>query len=239
MSDELKVLSARAVKSAVSALAQDFMRAHRCVVVCDFAPVGGIERKLANGERADVIILSQAAMDRLDRAGCLVANSRRDLGRTRIGVAVRAGAPMPDLASPESFERLLLSSRKIALSDPSVGGTAALYLPTLFARMGIADALAPKLVPCTGGDDVGERVARGEADIGITFISELLAVGGVTVAGALPPSYGNDTVYSAGVMSLTENGNLVSILIAALVDPAVHAVWRRAGFEPVPVGSER
>jgi molybdate transport system substrate-binding protein len=231
MSDGLKVLSARAVKSAVGAIAQDFMRENACAVTCDFAPVGAIEKKLAGGESADVIILSDAAIDMLDHGGQLAAGSRRTLGRTRIGVAVRAGTALPDISSPQAFEALLLSSRKIALSDPAVGGTAARYLPKLFQRMGLADAIDSKLLRCSGGDDVSERVVRGEADIGITFISEIVAVRGTAVAGALPTMYGNDTTYCAAVMSMTENRLLAAKFIGSLVDPSARDLWRNAGFE--------
>ena len=106
----------------------------------------------------------------------VVPESVRVLGRTSIGVCVRDGAPQPDISTPESFVALLLSSPTISVSDVAVGGTAARYLPQLFERLGIAAALEPKLVRCAGGGDVTERVARGAATIGITFVSEMLAV---------------------------------------------------------------
>ncbi|MGZ5867804.1 MAG: molybdate ABC transporter substrate-binding protein [Xanthobacteraceae bacterium] len=231
MPNEIKVLSARAVKSAVSAIAEDFTRASGCAVMFDFAPVGAIEKKLANGERGDVVILSTMAVDKLEQSGQLVAGSRRVLGRTSIGVAVRDGAPLPDVSSPEAFRALLLSVDKISVSDVVVGGTAARYLPKLFERMGISDALEPKLIRCAGGDDVAERVVRGEATIGMTFISEILAVRGASVAGALPQIYGNDTVYCAAVMKTTDGFDFATRFIAALIEPQTRETWRRAGFE--------
>jgi len=229
---DLKIMSARAVKSAVTTIAEDFARASGCAVAFDFAPVGGIEKKLAAGDRTDLVILSRSAIASLDAAGQLLAGSVRELGRTRIGVAVRDGAPRPDIATPEAFKALLLSARSIAVSDPAVGGTAARYLPTLFARMGVAEALAPKLVPCTGGGHVAETVAGGKAEIGLTFISEMLPVAGATVVGPLPAPYGNETAYCAAVSHASAHPELGQALIAALADPARDGVWRAAGLAP-------
>lgn len=230
MAAELKVLSARAVKSAVSALVQDFSRASGRGVACDFAPVGGIEAKLAAGTPADVVILSTSAIATLAGTQQIVSGSERMLGRTSIGVAVRAGAPLPDIATPEAFKALLIAARAIALSDPAVGGTAARYLPQLFARMEIADALEAKLVRCSGGGDVAERVAHGEAEIGITFISEMLPIAGVRVVGPLPAVYGNDTTYCAAVHANSVDSAAAGALIGALASPAGDAIWRSAGF---------
>ena len=235
MPNKLMVMSARAVKSAVTELAQQFFRETGCAVAFDFAPVGAIEKKLAAGARADVVILSAAAIDSLDNAGHIIPRSRHVLGRTSIGVAIRDGAPLPDIATPEAFKALLLSAEKIAVSDVAVGGTAARYLPQLFERMGIAATLEPKLLRCAGGDDVTERVARGEAAIGMTFISEMLAIRGATVVGALPAPYGNDTAYCAAVMTTANATGAASDFIAALVEPRTHDIWRAAGFEMAPM----
>ena len=230
MPDKLKVLSARAVKSAVSAVAQGFSRSHECEFEFDFAPVGAIEKKIADGERADVVILSDAAIGKLEKSEHIVSGSRRVLGRTSIGVCVREGEAKPDISTPEAFKALLMSSPKISVSDVAVGGTAAIYLPKLFVRMGIAEALEPKLVRCSGGGDVAERVARGEAAIGMTFISEMLAIAGVSVVGPLPAVYGNDTTYCGAVMRTSES-RAAAAFIAALIAPESGDLWRRAGFE--------
>lgn len=230
MSSKLKVLSARAVKSAVVALTQGFSRDTGCDVTCDFAPVGALEARLAAGEIADVVILSSPAIGTLLKAGQIRVGSERTLGRTSIGVAVRESVQSPDISTPDAFRTLLLDARTIALSDPSVGGTAARYLPQLFARMGLSDALESKLVRCTGGGDVAERVARGEAEIGITFISELLTVAGVRVVGALPEIYENDTTYCAAVHVTCAAEEVAGALIAALVSPGGEQIWHSAGF---------
>jgi len=231
MPEQLKVMSARAVKSAVGALAAQFSQKTGCAVVFDFAPVGALEKKLAAGESADVVILSAAAIDGLEKSGRVAPGTRSLLGRTSIGVAVRDGAPLPDISTPAAFKALLLSAEHIAVSDVAVGGTAARYLPQLFERIGIAAALEPKLIRCAGGGDVTERVARGEATIGMTFISEMLAVSGATVVGPLPAPYGNDTAYCAALMTSTTFSDVASAFIAALVGTHSREIWRAAGFE--------
>jgi molybdate transport system substrate-binding protein len=227
---ELKILSARAVKSAVGALARDFSRASGHAVTCEFAPVGAVEQKLAAGAIADVVILSTPAIATLAKALQIVAGSERVLGSTSIGVGVRVGAPPPDIATPDAFKALLLAAHGIALSDPAVGGTAARYLPQLFARIGVADAIESKLIRCSGGGDVAERVARGDAEIGITFVSEMLPFGGVHVVGALPAAYGHDTTYCAAIHAASSVADAGRDLIAALVEPRGDAIWRAAGF---------
>lgn len=230
MTAELQVMSARAVKSAVSAVAQEFLRAHGCEVTFDFAPVGQIEAKIVGGALCDVVILSSSATTTMAAAGHIVADSVRELGRTSIGVSVRAGAAPPDIATPDAFRALLLAARSIALSDPAVGGTAARYLPQLFDRMQIADRLEGKLLRCSSGGDVAERVARGESEIGLTFISEMLPNPGVSVVGQLPTAYANDTVYCAAVHARSRKSGAARALIGALGDPGAGEIWRAAGF---------
>jgi molybdate transport system substrate-binding protein len=199
-------------------------------VTFEFAPVGALEKKLIDGARCDAVVLSSGAIATMAAAGHVMSGSERELGRMSIGVCVRAGTPLPDVSTPDAFRALLMHVRAISVSDPAVGGTAARYMPQLFARMGVTDALEPKLVRCSGGDDVAEQVARDEAEIGITFISEMLAIAGVAVAGPLPAVYGNDTVYCAAVHAKSMDPEGARALIAAFVDPSTDGIWRSAGF---------
>ena len=229
----IKVLSARAVKTAVGQLSQEFIRTTGIAVEFDFAPVGAVEKKLSAGEAADAVILSREAIGRLGLADRLAAAGSTILGRTSIGVGVRAGAAKPDISTQDAFKRTLLAARTISVSSPAIGGTSAVYLPKLFARMGIAEALEPKLIRSNaGGGDVSERVARGEADIGITFISEMLPIPGIEVVGPLPEVYGNDTTYCAAGLKGSASAADVEAFIAALTGPHARAAWRAAGFEP-------
>ena len=234
MRTELKVMSARAVKMPVSAVAAEFSAANECAIQFDFSPVGTLESKIAAGEIADLIILSQPAIAKMEQAGALVAGSVRALGRMRIGVCVRDSVAKPDLSTPEAFRALLVSARAISVSDPSIGGTSAVYLPKLFEHIGMTAELEPKLRRQKGGGgDVAECVAHGEADIGITFISEMLPIAGVVVAGPLPDVYGNDTTYCAGVPLAGRAPQIAQAFGKTLTLPLWQPVWTSAGFAPV------
>ena len=226
----LRIMSARAVKGAVSAIAAQFSRATGRATSFDFAPVGTIEAKLAAGALADVIILSTTALSKIETS--LVPGSRRPLGRTSIGVAVRDGAALPDIATPEAFRQALLAARSVAVSDVAVGGTAGKHLARMFEQIGVADAIDRKALRCASGADVTQCVADGQADIGMTFISEMLPIPGARVVGPLPSPLGSDTTYEAGVALSSGERVIATALIAALTQPDTRDVWRAAGFEP-------
>jgi molybdate transport system substrate-binding protein len=217
---------------AVSRLAGDFMRESGHEVDITFGPVGTLSAKLAAGETADVLILGQPAMEMMERNGAFAAGTRTDVSRVFIGVAVREGAPAPDIATPEAFRRTLLAARAIALSDPSVGGTAAVFLPGLFERMGIADEINRKALPQKSGAAVAETVASGEAEVGITLIPEILPIKGATVIGKLPAALAEDTTYTAAVSAGAVDPAAAAAFIAALARPAARDIWQAAGFEP-------
>ena len=230
----LKVLSARAVHVAVSELSADFTRDTGVPAGISYAPVGVLQDKLSAGETADVLILSAAGIDKLAKAGALVDGTRVNLGQTAIGLAVRDGAPLPDITTAEAFKKLLLGVEALALSDPAVGGTAGTYLRDLFVRMGIAEEVRGKALPQKSGAAVAECVARGEAEIGMTFISEMLPVKGIRVVGPLPAPLGNATAYAAAVMMGCKDVSVARAFIDALVRPARQSVWRAAGFDVPP-----
>src|SRR5262245_30206151 len=132
---KIKVFCARSMTAAVERLAGDFMRASGHEVDVTFGPVGTLAAKLAAGETADVLILGAPAMAMMEEKGSFVAGTRTDVARVFIGVAVREGAPAPDISTAEAFRNTLLAARTIAFTDAAVGGTAAVYLPVLFKRM--------------------------------------------------------------------------------------------------------
>src|SRR5215468_10209852 len=197
----LRVFCARSMHVAVTALA------HRAGLDAApdviFEPMGALQARLAAGETADVLILAASAIDALARSGALVSDSRIDVARAPIGVAIRAGAPVPDIATPETFEAALIAAHSIALSDPAVGGSAGIYLRDLFGRMGLAESIAAKTVPHKSGVAAADAVGRGEAELAITFIPELLQGRGVRILGPLPPPYHHATAYVAAILAHT------------------------------------
>jgi molybdate transport system substrate-binding protein len=231
MASKLKVFCARSMTKAVERLGAAFTRetGHDLDIV--FGTVGALQAKLAAGETADVVILSAPAIRQMQDAGALAADGANAIACTSIGVAVREGAAAPDISTPEAFCDALHAARTIAFSDAAVGGSAGVYLADLFQRLGIAAEIARKAMPQKSGGEVATRVARGEADLGLTLIAEILPIEGARVIGRLPPPLGNDTTYMAGVSSSCRDVGAAKAFVAALTSPQTGGVWTEAGFE--------
>ena len=228
---KLKVMCARSMHEVVTALAYDFTNATGHEVALSFATVGALQKRLDAGETADVVISSIPAIDRLEKQGALVAGSRRNLATTRIGVAIREGAPAPDISTPAAFKQALIDARGIAFSDAAVGGSAGVHLARLFVDLGLGDMIKQKGMPQQTGGEVAARVANGEAEIGMTLIAEIVPVKGARILGPLPAPLGNATTYCAGVMAVSGAPDAARAFIAALSRPAVRDAWQAAGFE--------
>jgi molybdate transport system substrate-binding protein len=231
MAMKLKVLCARSMTTAVNSLAGEFTRATGQALDITFGTVGALQAKLAAGESADVLILGAPAIAKLEQSGAVVAGSRKDIARTSIGVAVREGAPAPDISTAAAFQRTLTAARAVAFSDPAVGGSAGVHLAELWGRMGMEDEIKRKAMPQQSGGEVAARVAEGKADIGLTLIAEIVPIKGARVIGKLPEPLGNDTTYAAGISASCADRKAAAGFIAALARPAGRDVWKAAGFE--------
>ncbi len=227
----LKVFCARSMHVAVTTLAEAFAEATSHAPDIVFEPMGALQARLTANETADVLILAAPAIDALVKSGAVAADSRVEVARAPIGIAGREGAPAPEVGSAETFKAALAAARAIALSDPAVGGSAGIYLRDLFARIGLADVIAVKTVRQRSGVAAADCVGRGEADLAMTFIPELLQGKGVRILGPLPPPYGHATVYAAAVPVDCQNADLAAAFVAALTAPQACAVWTAAGFE--------
>ena len=183
----------------------------------------------------DVVIVADEALDQLIKDGRILPDSRVALARSSIGMAVRAGAPKPDISSIDALRRALLEAKSIAYSS-SVSGT---YLSTeLFVRLGIADQVRSKSRRVEG-ERVGAVVARGEAEIGFQQISELLPEPGIDYVGPLPPGAQRATVFAAGVAASSRHPDTARALIAFLASPEVAGIVARTGLEPIVPGLRR
>jgi molybdate transport system substrate-binding protein len=192
-----------------------------------------IPNRLKRGEPADVVIMVGTALDDLVRQGAVAGDSRVDLARSKIGMVVRAGAPKPDIGSVEAFKQTLLAAKSIAYSDSASG----VYLSSvLFPRLGIADRLAGKsrMIPA---EPVAAVVARGEAEIGLQQVSELLPVPGVELVGTLPPELQKITVFSAGIAAGAKEPEAGRALIRFLASPAASAAVEKSGLETAAPGA--
>jgi molybdate transport system substrate-binding protein len=227
---EIKVLTAGAFKSVVMAVVPDFetQSGHRVTVDNDTA--GALAKRIAGGEAFDVVILTPPAIDQLAESGKVVSGSAVRLARVGIGVAVRKGAPAPDIATVAAFKTALLQARSVAYIDPAAGGSSGIYLAQLFAKMGIADAIKDKAVLVPGGL-VAERVVSGEAELGIHQISEILAVPGATLVGPLPAEIQNYTVYAGGVAAASRDVEAARRFLATLGGAPALAALKEKGME--------
>ena len=227
----LKVFCARSMHVAVTSLSQRFAEDSGAAPDILFEPMGALQARLAAGETADVLILAAPAIDSLLTSGALVSGSRAAIAHAPIGIAIREGAPAPDISTAGGFKDALTAARAIALSDPAVGGTAGIYLRELFGRIGIAEMVAAKTVAQKSGGAAADAVGRGEADLAMTFIPELLQGNSVRVLGPLPSPYGQATAYAAGVSARSSLPDAARAFIAVLTAPDARHVWAAAGFE--------
>jgi molybdate transport system substrate-binding protein len=192
--------------------------------------VGGVDaaKRVAAGEAFDVVVLASDAIDKLVAGGHLVAASKADVVRSGVAVAVRAGAPRPDLSSEEAIRQAVLAAPTLGCST----GPSGVALQRLFERWGIAQQIAPRIVQAPPGVPVGALVARGDAALGFQQLSELMHLDGIDVVGALPPAIHIETVFSAAAGAGSMQADAVRALLAYFASPDTAALKRRHGMEP-------
>ncbi|MBI3198936.1 MAG: substrate-binding domain-containing protein [Rhodospirillales bacterium] len=226
---DLKLLTAGAYKPVALELAAEFEKrtGHKVTVENDTA--GGLARRVAAGETFDVVVMPPGRMGPL-LGNRIVESSAKVLARVGIGVAVKQGAPMPDISSVEAFKKTLLAARAIAYTDPASGGTAGTYLANLFEKMGIAAELKPKTVLVKGGYSA-EKIVTGEAEIAMQPTSELLAVPGTMLVGPIPLEVQHYIAYSGGVSAASRNPAAADALLLALADPRNLPLLKKKGMD--------
>jgi molybdate transport system substrate-binding protein len=228
----LKVLSAGAVQSMVEALGREFERASGNKLDLVFNTAGALRERIAGGEAADLVILSESIIASLDQSGMFVPGSIINLGCTVTGVAVREGSPVPDISTSQAFTQALLKAKSVAYTDPKAGGSGGIMFAALLEKLGIADAVNKKAVLGKRGAEVAASIAEGRAEIGTTFISEILPVQGVKVVGPLPGALHTANTYTAAIPAGSASPAAATALLRALTDPATRARWTAAGLEP-------
>jgi molybdate transport system substrate-binding protein len=231
---DIKVLSTTAMKTVFMELAPAFERltGHRLDVT--LGPSLRLEQQLAEGEAADMAIVSAPGARDLVASGKMVAGSVVDIAKSSIGVAVRSGAPKPDISTVEGFRRAMLDARSIACSKPVGGGQSGVHLAKIFDQLGIADAMRAKAKYGAGGDAglTGLVLLRGEADIGVQQMAELMAVSGIDVVGPLPPEIQMVTPFVAGIPANAHHAQAGRALIDFLTTPEAKRVLKAKGLEP-------
>lgn len=221
-------ISSMATRTVLAELASDW-RARSGVDVA-FESVGGVDaaKRVQAGESYDLAVLDADALEKLVATGRVVPDSQAALVRSGVAIAVRAGAPHPDVSSEEALKRAVLAARSIGHSTgPS--GTALLRL---FERWGLLDALRPRIVQAPPGVPVGKLVADGQAELGFQQLSEMMNVPGIDLLGPMPPGCEIVSVFSAGLCAASEQPEAVRALIDFMHSPAADDAKRRHGMEP-------
>lgn len=224
----MKLLASNSVRTVLAACLPQFERAHGCSVEVSYDPARLLLARVKAGERADAGILTAEALAELAREGRIVESSRRTLARSLVGIAVRAGAPKPEIGSVEAFRRMLLEARAIA---HTLEGASGIHFARLLEQLGIAAEVRPKCVTRAGGL-TAELVVRGAAEIAVQQISELKAVAGVEVVGPLPPELQCVTVVEAAVFAGCAAPHEAQALLEFLAAPACARLMAERGLEP-------
>jgi len=230
---EIKVVTSGAFTAAYLELVPEYEHAKHNKLLTEFGPSMGtthnaIPVRLERGEAIDVVIMAAPALDDLIKQGKVRANSRVELVQSKMGMAVKAGAPKPDISTVDALKRTLLAAKSIAYSDSASG----VYLSTeLFPKLGIADQIKNKSKKIEA-DPVGGVVATGEFEIGFQQISELRPVKGIDIVGELPPGAQRVTVFAAAIPTTSTHPEAAKALIEWLASPAHYATIRKTGLEP-------
>jgi molybdate transport system substrate-binding protein len=226
---EIKVLISNALKSTMEELTPQFEKASGNKLVITFGAAAELKTSIEKGAPLDLAILTTATTDDLVKEGKLVAAGRVDIARAGAGLAARKGAPKPDISTTEAFKHALLDAKSIAYVE---AGATAPYIKSLFERLGIADQIKPKLKPQPTSNPAAKAVANGEAELGITQISEILPYAGAELVGPIPAEIQLYTVYPAAVAVGTKEGDAANALIKFLTAPAAIAVLKAKGLSP-------
>ena len=226
---DLKLLTAGAFKSVALEIVPEFEKRTGHKVTIDNDTAGGLSKRVAAGEYFDVVVMPPLGLGPF-LGSKVVESSVKPLARVGIGLAIKQGAPPPDISTVDAFKQTLLAARAIAYTDPASGGTTGIYLAKLIEKMGIAAELKPKTVLVKGGL-AAEKIVSGEAEIAMQPASELLAVPGAVLVGPIPLEVQSYTIYAGAVSAAARDQGAADALLAALHGPDKAALLKRKGME--------
>jgi len=228
---EINAFISTAIKSATDELLPTFERANGHSIRASYAPSGALIPRFNRGEPVDVFLTDAPALDELIKQG-KVAGIRIDLARTGIGIAVRKGAPKPDVSTPEALKRALLAAKSVGHASPAGGSITGGHIMRMFEKLGIADQIAPKTKLSMGGPNsrVSVLVSSGEAEIGLQQASELLDNSDVEMIGMLPPELQQITIYSVAITANAKQPEAAKAMIDALTTPGAKSIFKAKGL---------
>jgi molybdate transport system substrate-binding protein len=225
---EIMVLASNGVKAVLRELGQQFELGTGQKLAITFGTSSQLKKRIEAGEAFDVAILTGPMLESLMRQGKVAAGTGANIARSGVGIAVRAGASKPDIGTVEAFRHTLLNAKSVAYSTEGASG---IYFASVLQRLGIADAVQAKAKTQPGGA-VAELVARGEAELAVQQISELLPVAGTEVVGPFPPDLQNFTLFAAGLADAPKEPDSARALVKFLTAPGAAAALKAKGMEP-------
>ena len=226
---ELSVMSVGAVRSAFADATGRWEKASGNKVAATFNPAGDVRKKLAAGQTADIVILPVESFAALEKDGAIVRGSVRDLGGVAMAAAVKKGAPVPDISTPDALKRTLIDAKSVTYMDPERGTSGKHFDETVLPRLGVRDAVRAKAKLGEGGY-IAEKVAQGEVEIAFHNLTEILPVEGVTIVGLLPAELQRATIYSGAVMSSAKSPREAQALLDYLASPEGRKSFLDRGF---------
>jgi molybdate transport system substrate-binding protein len=228
VADEIRVLSGGAAQSPLNAALPVFEARTGHKVAIEFAPAGVIAKRVAAGAVFDLLVLPAENVDAYEKQGKAVPGSRAPLGKVGIGVAVNERAPAPDISTPEAFKQALLAAKSVVYIDPA-RGTSGKHFAGVLQQLGIAEQVNAKATLGSGGYVVAP-VGKGEIELGVHQITEILPVPGVKLVGPLPPALQKWTTYTAVAMPGAKSPDAARALVAFLRSPEASAIFEPKGF---------
>jgi molybdate transport system substrate-binding protein len=235
---EVRLLASGALKLAMPRLLADFQKSSNDRVTVEYGPAGGIASRIQKGDAADVAIVTRPQLESLESQGRIARGSGVNIAGIAVGVAVRQGAPRPDISTVEAFKRALLSARSIGYRDPATGSTSGIFTARMIDDLGIAKELQPKVkLDSSEGDrpeDVFQPLAKGEIEMQIGQITEIVIAPGIELVGPLPAEIQKVTMLTAGIVTTSKTPESARALVSFLSSPSAAALLKANGFQPAP-----
>lgn len=228
---DIKLLGGTSMRVSFSELLPQFEKSSGHKVALEYGTLGANRDRVMKGEAIDVVIVTAAQNEELQKQSKLLAASRAEFARVGYGVFVKTGAARPDLGTVDAFKRTILAAKSIALGNPAGGGPLGVYSAGLMQRLGLADNIKAKTKLFPSGTEVAEAVAKGESEIGIGLASDAVIIPGL-VAIHLPAEIQTYTVYTLGIVASSKQVDAAKALIAFLTSPAAKQALATKGFEP-------
>ena len=228
---ELKVLSASALKPVLPGLAEVFQRESGHTVTLAFATAGEVEKRLVAGEPVDVVVVTQVASWKLVSLDFVPKGASSIIARVGVGIGVREGAPKPDISTTDAFKQTILGAKSVTYPDPARGGASGIHFNNVIERLGIADPVRQKAVLGANPDFVCVAVAKGEVELCVHQISEIMPVKGVTLVGPLPREVQNVTTFAVAVSARASEPDAARAFLAFVSRPDFKAKFAEAGLD--------